>query len=391
MTNRKRLIGILLAVLILASTAAALAAVMIPSAEELLVQAIETSETITDGHAVAEFSVETPEMSGSGTLEVWGQLDVGPNGEPALRVEVLSADEAELVGATAVSDGTQFWLYHPAENRVLVGTFAELEEKMADYAATQDFSQFEHPEEMDDFDPDALDIPETPEEAVAKMLEYFTASRTETANIGANRVYTVRLVPIPEQMPEEVRAAGGYLNVFVRGLDSAFVGLEYAEGALGSGRALATTLELNQGIDPAVFTFDIPAGAEVVTLDDLEALMPAADADFTSAAEFTVLSPALLPDGAELQETAVVRGAVVERYSLDEGEFYIAQGPLGAADGLFGNDNGENVGIRGTEALLYTDVEGGRVLLTWQEGDVTYWVGGSLSAEMATRIAESLQ
>jgi hypothetical protein len=42
-------------------------------------------------------------------------LNVGPNGEPAFRLTVLSASEPRLAGLTAVSDGVQFWLYNAAE------------------------------------------------------------------------------------------------------------------------------------------------------------------------------------------------------------------------------------------------------------------------------------
>ena len=91
-----------------------------------MTQSLETLETITDGHAVIEATVELPNETMSGTVEVWGKLNVGPNGEPALRVEILAADEAELVGLTAVTDGSQFWLYEPNRNTVITGQAEEM-------------------------------------------------------------------------------------------------------------------------------------------------------------------------------------------------------------------------------------------------------------------------
>lgn len=392
MQNRKRFLSLLLAVVILAGSAAAMAAFVIPSARDLMVQAIETTQTITDAHAVAEFEVDTPQMSASGAMEVWGQLEYGPNGEPAFRVEILEADKPEMVGVTAVADGTQFWVYSPAENKVLVGTFEELAAKMAERAEEFDFEEFA-PEGFDPeaFDHEAIDKPETPEEAVDKLLEYVTADRTGTEDIGDNRVFTVRLVPIPEQMPEEVRLAGGYLNVWIRGVDSALIGVEYAEGVPGTARALASTLDINQGIDPAVFTFDIPEGAELLTLDDLEAMMPA---DFAAAAapiDFEVLTPSVLPDGAAAAESSEIRGAVVQRYDLTDGDFYVAQGPSAAVAGLFGSEAGDSVTVRGVDGALYSEGDGGRVLLTWIENGVTYWIGGNISAADALAVAESLE
>lgn len=391
MQNRKRLFGILLALAVLVGSTIAIAAFMIPSARELLVLAMETTQTITDGHAIAEFAVDTPEQDGSGTLEVWGKLDVGPNGEPALRVEVLAADEPELVGITAVSDGAQFWLWNPTENKVLVGTFAEMKARMeAGYAAGDfDPERFDHEGFDGDFNPEEADIPETPEEAVDKLLEYFTANRTGTEQVGGSRAYTIRLVPIPEQMPDEVRTAGGFLNVWIRANDTAPLGIEYAEGAIGTGKAVATTLELNDGVDETLFTFEIPAGAEVVNVADLE--MPD-KAEFEALpSDFEALAPTNLPGDAALKESLVVRGAVVQRYGLaDGGSFSVAQGPAGAAPNTFGEEAAEIVSVRGVDARLFADEGGNRTLLTWVENDITFWIGGDLTPEQALAVAESL-
>ncbi len=219
-----------------------------PSAADLLTQSIETLQTVTDGHAIVEFAVTTPEQSGSGTVEVWGMLDAGPNGEPALRVDVLESSLKMAVGATAVADGSNFWLYNPDENKVLVGTYEEaaamLMEKMADY----DFEGQMPPEFEGEYDPETMDHPETPEEAVQKLLEYFDAERVgltseDVAGVGA---YHVRLIPIPEQMPEEVRAVGGLINVWIAAESKAPLAVEYTGGNMGSGSVTATTLEFNQ-------------------------------------------------------------------------------------------------------------------------------------------------
>ena len=391
MQNRKRTLGIVAALILLVGSTVAIAAFMIPSARELLVLAMETTQTITDGHVIAEFEVDTPEQDGSGTLEAWGKLDVGPNGEPAFRVEVLAADEPEMVGITAVSDGTQFWLWNPGENKVITGTFAEMKARMEAEHADGDFD----PESFDpgqfdgDFNSEDFEVPETPEEAVDKLLEYFTANRTGTEQVGSSRAYTIRLVPIPEQMPEEVRAAGGFLNVWIRANDTAPLGIEYAEGAIGSGKAVATTLELNDGVDNALFTFDIPAGAEVVNAAEMEfpdktAVEPLPD-------DYEALVPTDLPDGAALDESLVIRGAAVQRYTMDDGSFSVAQGPAGAAPNTFGEDAAEVVTVRGVDGRLFSDESGSRTLLTWVENDVTFWIGGDLTVAQALAVAESLQ
>ena len=387
MNSRKRLLSILLALVVLAGTAVAIGAFVVPSAQDLLVQSLQTSQTITDGHAIVEVSLDMPERAMSGTVEAWGRLDAGPNGEPAFRVEVLTADEADLIGTIAVSDGTQFWVWNPTENVVLTGQFEELYARLAEEMAGQDFDHNGEPEG----DLDETDMPETPEEAVAKLLEYFTAERAGSDTIGDTAVNTIRLIPIPEQMPEEVRAAGGLLNVWLRDGDSAPVGIEYTGSALGSGVARATFLEINQGVADAVFTFTIPEGATVINAADLE--FPDKEALEEAAAiepDFDLLAPTSLPAEATLRETTNVRGAIVERYGLPDGRsFTIAQGRTSV--NLAPAEGGESVTVRGVAGMVYTDEEDGRTLLNWSEGDIQYWIGGDLTSEEALAIAESLQ
>ncbi len=385
MQTRRRFLSILLALAVLAVTAVAIGAFVIPTAEDLLVQALETSQSITDGHAIVEVAVDTPEQAMSGTVEAWGRLNAGPNGEPAFRIEVLTADDAGLIGTIAVGDGTQFWLWNPTENVVLTGTFAEMYARLAEEMAGHEFDH--------NFDPesefDEADDPETSEEVVAKLLEYFTAERAGSDVVGDTAVNTVRLIPIPEQMPQEVRAAGGLLNVWLRDGDSVPVGIEYVGGTLGSGVARATFLELNQGVDDAVFTFTIPDGATVINAADIE--LPDKDELEAAAAvepDFALLSPTSLPNEATLRETTNVRGAIVERYGLPNGRsFTIAQGRT--AVHLAPEEGGESVTVRGVTGMLYT--EDGRTLLNWSEGEIQYWIGGDLTGEEALAIAESLQ
>lgn len=375
--NRKTILaGILLAVVGLFVAVTMVRA----SADDMLYATARLLTEIQDGHAVVNFEVRTPEEQATGIVEVWGQQDVGPNGEPAFRIEVLESSKAEMVGATAVSNGTEFWMWNPEKGTVYVGTYAEMKAEMAERAG-----EYSH----DGPAGEPADMPETPEEAVDKLLEYFTAERNGSETIGDMRANKLRLIPIPEQMPEELRANGGLLHVWMRTDDSAPLGIEYTGGAVGSGKAIATQLELNQGIDPAVFTFTIPDGAEVVNLADLEPEALSLDAA-AAQADFTLLTPTEVPAGAQLANVLDVRGAMVQRYTLpDGGSFTVAQGPVGAAE--VPEAEGEAVTVRGLPGMLYAADDGTRALLTWQEGDVTFWIGGDLTAEAALNVANSLK
>lgn len=377
MQNKKLLIGSIVLLLLASLGLAAFA--MQPTAEDLLVQAMETMQTVTDGHTVATFNLSTPNMSASGTVEMWGKLAVGPNGEPAFRAEVLDATDNAMVGTTAVTDGYNFWLWNPQENKVLVGNADEAAAYITEQMANQQF------EADPNFNHDEMDHPETPEEAVAKLLEYFTAERITDAQIGSSNAHGLRLIPIPEQMPDEVRAAGGFLKVYVRPEDGAPLSVEYAEGAMGSGSATATTLELNQGVDDSLFTFVIPEGAEVVRLADLKPQELTAE----QTANLDALSPASLPADATFVGATEIRGAVVQRYTRADGGFTVAQGPATAVPER--DQTGETMSVRGVDGTLYRDENGAQSLLTWTDGDVTYWIGGDLTPAEALALAESLQ
>lgn len=362
---------------------------MQPSAADLLVQSLETLQTISDGHAVIEFEATTPEQSGSGTVEVWGMLDAGPNGEPAFRLEVLETSLDRGAGVTAVADGSQFWLYYPDENKVLTGTYEELAalmaEKMAEY---QSGGQFEH----EDIDPDSLDIPQTPAEAVAKLLEYFDAERVgfTSEDVAGVPTYHVRLIPIPEQMPQEILAAGGLINLWLAVESKAPLAAEYAGGNFGSGRAEATFLEFNQGVDKSVFTFAIPDGAAVITLADLAAAAEATMAEAQADLNFDALVPQTLPADARLVDIKEMGGMMVQEYALPDGRsFTVAQGHPGFDYAPEGQS--EAVAVRDADGRLYSDENNARTLLSWQEGGFDFYVGGDLTADEALAVAESLQ
>ncbi len=373
----------------------AMAMMVRASADDMLYEAADLLANAQDGHAIVDVLIDTPEKSASATIELWGRRDVGPDGTPssenipAFRVEVLKSSESEAKGLVAVGDGTQVWVWNPSKNTVYVGTREELKAKMAEHKEEYGHRDFDRP----DFDEE--EMPETTEEWVDWLLGYFTAERNGgDVLVGVGEVETavemLRLIPKPEEMPEEFRANGGLLNLLLRSSDGALLSAEYTGGAMGYAKATATLLELDAGVPFETFSFAIPDGAEVVNMAEMEPPASLTEEEAEAAAGFTVLSPAELPAGARLHGINEVRGAVVQRYRLPDGEqFTIAQGPASAADTPA--ENGELITVRGVEGLLFVDDDGERTLLTWSEGEETIWIGGDLTEAEAVAIAESLQ
>lgn len=395
MKNNKKIWIIIGAVLLLAALGSGFV-LMQTSAQDMLVEMLETAETVTNGHAVITFKLDTIEQNAGGTLEVWAvRGEAGDSGHAtgAFRVEVLEADEAKAQGAVIVSDGETLWAYSPSENKVFVGTLEEAQVMFAENEALAgEMEQFLNGHESGAADMD-YDHPETAEEAVAKLLEYFNAGKAGSNDLAGETANHIKLEPIAEQMPEEYLALGGYLDLWI-GQDSRLpLSIAYSGGSMGEFSATVLELDVNAGIDPALFTFEIPEGAEVVTFADLEPQSLTLD-EAASSTDFEFLTPAETPAGATLVDIVELRGALVQRYTLPEGgSFTVAQGVIGeSADDAFGAlDEGQTVELRGTTGHMVVSEDGARVLLTWTEGGVFYSVAGDLTSVQALALAESLQ
>lgn len=369
--TRSRIRWIGLSALVVLAAGTVVASLAQPTAEDILTYTAETLEAATDGHAVLEIQATTPEKRAAARVEVWGRRAEGADEKPSFRMEVLETDQPEAVGVVAVSDGSRFWLWVPERNTVYVGTADEFKDHLSD-----------RPEG---------EFPETPQEAVAQLLEYFTADRAGTEELTAGSAYILDMLPIPEQMPEGFAAAGGKVSLWIDRDRWIPLAAEYVGGSMGEGRVVATLVELDIGLSDDLFTFQIPDGAETVALADLKPkTLTLEEAQASAGAD--LLLPADLPQGAALVDVIEVRGLIAQRYSLPGGgSFTIAQGAGGEAEYPTPSDEGRQVIVRGVSGTSYTDESGGRALLAWTEGGVSFWVGGDLTAEQALAVAESLR
>ncbi len=372
----KKSIGILVAVVLLLSALATGFVLAQSSAEDLLVLTLETMQTIENGHAIVAVEVDSIEFQGSMTAEVWGRHD--PDGMGAFRMEVLDASEERAVGALVVSDGETLWAYAPSEGKVFVATAEEVMALMADREPmSHDFEEtdFEHPDNA--------------QEAVQKLLEYFTVDKSGTEDIAGGSAHTLKLEPIPEQMPSEYAAIGGFIELWIDQERNLPLAAAYSGGSMGTASVTALELDINTGVEDALFTFEMPPDAEIVNLADLEPQSLSLE-EAAGAADFALLSPAETPDGATLVDILELRGSIVQRFALpDGGSFTIAQGVVDET--ARPSTEEKSVQVRGTSGTLFADENGGRVLLVWSEGDLFYSVAGDLSSDQALAIAESLE
>ena len=380
--NKKRNRWIAISAAILMPVLVAGVFLLQPSAEDILVESLETIETITDGHAIVTFEADTVEKDSSGTLEVWARR--GEDGPGSFRIEVLESSDAQSLGAVIVSDGETLWAYAPAENKVLVGIAEEVQAMLEE----SDFMDGEFAEMTADHDD--FEHPEDANEAVARLLEYVTASVSGSESVAAETVHLLELEPIPEIMPSEFAAVGGSINLWIGQESSILLAAAYTGGIMGEVSITVLEYELNTGLADTIFQFDIPAGAEIVKFEDLEPQSLTLD-EAGESAVFELLTPVGID--ATLVDIIDVRGILVQRYTLPEGgSFTIAQGVVDGLPDEFSPPTGESqpVELRGTTGQLMEAESSEQVLLTWTEGELFFSVAGDLSPEEALLIAESL-
>jgi outer membrane lipoprotein-sorting protein len=376
MMNRKRNTWLVVGAVILLAAMVSAFVMMQPSAKDILTQALETSKTIENAHAIVGVNVDTPEEKTSATVEVWGRH--AEDGPGAFRLEVLETDKEEAVGAVIVSDGETVWAYSPAKNTVFTGTAEEAKAAMAEKQPMRE-----------EFDKEEFKHPETAEEAVDKLLEYFETSRTGTETVANANSYLLELKPIPEQMPAEYAAVGGLINLWIDQNRSVPLAASYTGGSMGEVSVNARELEINQGVDEKLFTFEIPEGVEVLRFADMKPESLSLD-EAAASADFEFLTPDDLPEGATLIDVLSVKGMLVQQYTLtDGGSFSVAQGI--AEDVKKPSTEEQTVEVRGVAGSLFVSEENDKVLLSWSEGEVSFYIAGNLTAEQALAIADSLK
>jgi len=374
--KKRRNIILVIGAVVLAAALVSGFVLMQPSAEDILVGTLETLETIDDAHAVVEISIDTVDKDESATIEVWGRRS--EDGPGAFRIVVLEASDDKAANAVVVSDGENLWAYSPAERKVFIGTAEEAKKMMAD---KQPY--------MDKFDEGDFEHPENPGEAVAKLQEYFEVSLSNTELVADSAARLLVLNPISEKMPAEYIAVGGLINLWIDESRSVPLAVEFTGSSFGEGKITVKSLEINSGVDEALFSFEPPPDAEVVSFIDLKPESISLS-DAAVSAEFDLLTLGETADGATLVDVLDVKGAIVQRFTLpDGGSFSVAQGS--SQEYSKPPEEIQAVEVRGVTGSLLVAEDGSKVILSWTDGNVFYSIAGDLTPDQALIIAESLQ
>ncbi|MFN2271037.1 MAG: DUF4367 domain-containing protein [Anaerolineae bacterium] len=340
-----------------------------PTAEEIVAKMQEVEASTEDAHAVVEFSVQAEDMDVEMdvVVELWEQR---PN---KIRAEVLEAGEAEFEGVISVTDGEQAWLYHPDENVVVTGALGDLE--------------------SDEIPVDPQQVIGLMEEGIQWAMDNFDVKLAGEEELNGVATYKLEFTPkegedYPMPIPADAKA-----TLWVE--KERWIALQaHVDGSsFGEGWVHVRSFEFNTGLDDALFQFEIPAGAHVINIEDMQPTPLTLD-EAEAQAGFDLLVPTYEPDGVTLIEVLQVGEAFVLRYDHSTTSFTIVQGDLPHMEGGLpeGTHSGEivDVDVRGQTATLATD-GAGNSFLSWTENGVSVTIAGHISADEIVKVAESLQ
>ncbi len=355
------------------------------TAQQIMDGLKQTRENTRDVHAVV--AVKTSgEQAGEFVVEAWMAKSDRTDalGKPIGKshVKVLEASRDELTGSELVNDGETVWIYNPAGKKVITGKIADL--KQGNVGAQDPTVQMMRMEEQLQQMLDGSDV------------EVVGGDET----VAEQAVWQVKLTPKPETA--EQMQLGSLVETMLWVRKDNYFPLKgiVAAGELGRLEATVREIAIDAGVDEANFSFTAPAGAEVVDAAELARQARPATTTLEGAraeASFTVLSPETLPEGVrldEVQKLSMGGEAVIQNYS-GAIEFSLVQtnGERGFGDGErpLGAESA-SVTVRGQEGTLVSG--SGReqgTLLRWQENGVNIIIAGTLTAEQAQQIAESLR
>ena len=336
-----------------------------PTAEEIVAKMQEVEASTEDAHAVVEFSIQSEDMDVDMdvVVELWEK-------RPAkLRAEVIEADEAEFKGVISVTDGEQVWLYHPGENVVVTGALGDLE--------------------SDEIPVDPQQVIGLMEEGIQWAMDNFDVKLAGEEELNGVATYKLEFTPKEGEDYSLPIPADAKATLWVE--KDRWIALQaHVDGStFGEGWVRVRSFEFNTGLDDALFQFEVPEGAEVINVADMEPVPLTLD-EAEAQAGFDLLVPTYEPDGTTLIEVFRVGDAFVLRYDHSTTSFTIVQGDLPQPMQQSPSGEATEVTVRGQTAALFAD-DTGNSFLAWTEDGVSIAIAGHISADEIVKVAESLQ
>jgi outer membrane lipoprotein-sorting protein len=327
-----------------------------PTAQEIVAKLQEVEASTEDAHAILEFSAKGQGTDQDLVVEAWEKR---PN---KFRAEVLEANDSELVGATSVTDGQQFWMYEPGKNEVVVGEVG--------------------PDEPSSFQGAIRDM----EDMIRQVLDATDVKLAGEEDVAGAATYKLELTP--REGDEAILPAGSQVTLWVDQERWVVLQAYFSGGIAGEGQMRVRSFELNTGIADDRFQFQTPEGTKVTKAEDKRPKHLTLD-EARAQADFTLLVPTYVPEGVTLIDVLTMGEAFILHYDHSTTSFSVIQG---FSDGVREAPTGQKteVTVRGQTANLIADSLGNN-FLTWVENGVTITIAGRISQDEIMKVAESLQ
>lgn len=357
------------------------------TAQNIVTKMRESQANTNDVHAVVEMSFSSREESGSVKAEMWmrktGQKDAQGNDIQAMRMKVLEASEPKMVGAEMVTNGDAMWAYDPDSNTAYVGTKADMENRPESNGGQMGQAEM------------LLQL----QEQIQQGLDAVNIEILGQEQIAGANAYKLKIAPKPEtqqQLPIDL-----LVDIALWVNDSYWMPVKLSVDAKDMGKLeiTATTLDVNKGVDAAMFEAQPPAGATIVQIADVMKEMDQSESSAVTLDEakaqagFPVLG-ATETAGAALVDVQLMNIAnnatVVQTFSGPDIEWSLVQ-TKGEDRDAAAMGRGTSVKVRGVDGTLIEGRGNVGTLLTWKENGISYVIAGNVTAEQATAIANGLK
>lgn len=348
-----------------------------------IVQRMEAARAATnDAHATVAFTMSGDERNTSMVVEGWikksSQTD--ETGQPInkIRAVVLESDKAEQVGSLLASDGTTFWLYNPSRNSVVTGTRSDI------------------PGGADPLT--AVGAPEALQELVSRGLDAVNVEVLGNEQVANVNTWKLKLTPKTDT--QEQLQLDGIVDATMWVDEARALPLKFDVDASSMGRSTVEvrSIETNTGLADDLFIFTPPAGATVTQASEIaEQMRPQSVTldEARSQASFSVLAPEFIPGDAALTQVQLVGDhTVIQTYTGGTTSFSVVQSTreVGRDRQPPAGSQTQEVQVRGqTATLIVGNGSEQGSLLRWQENSVRFVVAGTLNADDAVKVAESLK
>jgi outer membrane lipoprotein-sorting protein len=326
-----------------------------PTAQEIVARLREVEASTEDAHAILEISVQAQKTE-EVVVEVWEKRP------DKFRAEVLEASDPQFVGMVSVTDGHQGWMYNPTKNEVVVG-----EAGQGEPTSPREILQFA-------------------EDLIQQVLDASEVELVGEEQVAGTATYKLEFTP--KEGDESVLPAGSTGTLWVDQQRWVVLQAHFVGEVFGEAWVRVRSFELNTGLADALFQFEIPEGAEVIEIKDLQPIPLTLD-EARAQADFSLLVPAYVPEDATLIDVFTLDGAVLLRYDHSSVSFTIKQERASEVAETAGGQTAE-VSVRGQTGTLVTDGLGNS-LLTWVEDEVVITIAGRISQEEILEVADSLQ